>query len=125
MREVVIVSAVRTPVGTFGGVLGKIPATVLGAIVIKEAMKRAGIAPEQVDEVIMGSVLQGGQGQNPARQASIQAGIPQEVPSWTLNKLCGSGIKSIVCAAQTIMVGDADIVICLLYTSDAADEENS
>ncbi|HZK54223.1 MAG TPA: acetyl-CoA C-acetyltransferase [Desulfosporosinus sp.] len=111
MREVVIVSAVRTPVGTFGGVLGKIPATVLGAIVIKEAMKRAGIAPEQVDEVIMGSVLQGGQGQNPARQASIQAGIPQEVPSWTLNKLCGSGIKSIVCAAQTIMVGDADIVI--------------
>ena len=111
MREVVIVSAVRTPVGTFGGALGKTPATALGALVIKEAMKRAGITPEQVDEVIMGSVLQGGQGQNPARQASIQAGIPQEVPSWTLNKLCGSGIKSIVCAAQTIMVGDADIVI--------------
>ena len=111
MRDVVIVSAVRTPVGSFGGSLGQIPAAELGALVIKEAMKRAGITPEQVDEVIMGNVLQGGQGQNSARQASIKAGIPQEVPSWTVNKLCGSGIKSIVCAAQTIMVGDADIVI--------------
>ena len=111
MRDVVIVSAVRTPVGSFSGALGQTPATELGAIVIKEAMKRAGITPEQVDEVIMGNVLQGGQGQNPARQASMKAGIPQEVPSWTVNKLCGSGIKSIVCAAQAIMVGDADIVI--------------
>ncbi len=111
MREVVIVSAVRTPVGSFGGALGQTPATELGALAIKEAMKRAGITPEQVDEVIMGNVIQAGLGQNPARQAAIKAGIPQEVPSWTLNKLCGSGIKSIVCAAQTIMVGDADIVI--------------
>lgn len=111
MRDVVIVSAVRTPVGSFSGALGQTPATELGALVIKEAMKRAGITPEQVDEVIMGNVLQGGQGQNPARQASMKAGIPQEVPSWTVNKLCGSGIKSIVCAAQAIMVGDADIVI--------------
>ncbi|OLN31844.1 acetyl-CoA C-acetyltransferase [Desulfosporosinus metallidurans] len=111
MRDVVIVSAVRTPVGSFLGSLGQIHAAELGALVIKEAMKRAGITPDQVDEVIMGNVLQSGQGQNPARQASIKAGIPQEVPSWTVNKLCGSGIKSIVCAAQTIMVGDADIVI--------------
>jgi len=111
MRDVVIVSAVRTPVGSFNGALGQTPATELGALVIKEAMKRAGITPEQVDEVIMGNVLQGGQGQNPARQASMKAGIPKEVPSWTVNKLCGSGIKSIVCAAQAIMVGDADIVI--------------
>lgn len=111
MRDVVIVSAVRTPVGSFSGALGQTPATELGALVIKEAMKRAGITPEQVDEVIMGNVLQGGQGQNPARQASMKAGIPQEVPSWTVNKLCGSGIKSIVCAAQAIMVGDADIMI--------------
>jgi len=111
MREVVIVSAVRTPVGSFLGALGQIPAAELGALAIKEAMKRAGITPEQVDEVIMGNVLQGALGQNPARQASVKAGIPQEVPSWTLNKVCGSGIKSVVCAAQAIIAGDADIVI--------------
>ncbi|MDQ7092703.1 acetyl-CoA C-acetyltransferase [Desulfosporosinus sp. PR] len=111
MRDVVIVSAVRTPVGSFGGALGQIPAAELGAIVIKEALKRAGIAPDQVDEVILGNVLQGGLGQNTARQAAMKAGIPQEVPSWTLNKVCGSGIKSVVCAAQAIIAGDADIVI--------------
>ncbi|MCO5387857.1 acetyl-CoA C-acetyltransferase [Desulfosporosinus sp.] len=111
MREVVIVSAVRTPVGSFLGALGQTSAADLGAIVIREAMKRAGITPDQVDEVIMGNVLQGGLGQNPARQASIKAGIPQEVPSWTLNKVCGSGIKSVVCAAQAIISEDADIVI--------------
>ena len=111
MRDVVIVSAVRTPVGSFCGTLGQIPAADLGALAVKEAIKRAGITPEQVDEVILGNVLQAGLGQNPARQASIKAGIPQEVPSWTLNKVCGSGLKTIVCAAQTIMVGDADIVV--------------
>ncbi|SHI00892.1 acetyl-CoA C-acetyltransferase [Desulfosporosinus lacus] len=111
MREVVIVSAVRTPVGSFLGALGQISAADLGAIAIREAMKRAGITADQVDEVIMGNVLQGGLGQNPARQASIKAGIPQEVPSWTLNKVCGSGIKSVVCAAQAIISEDADIVI--------------
>ncbi|WP_088189096.1 acetyl-CoA C-acetyltransferase [Desulfosporosinus sp. FKA] len=111
MKDVVIVSAVRTPVGSFGGALGQIPAAELGAIVIKEAIKRAGITPDQVDEVILGNVLQGGLGQNPARQAAMNAGIPQEVPSWTLNKVCGSGIKSVVCAAQAIIAGDADIVI--------------
>ncbi|WP_088227684.1 acetyl-CoA C-acetyltransferase [Desulfosporosinus sp. FKB] len=111
MKDVVIVSAVRTPVGSFGGALGQVPAAELGAIVIKEAMKRAGITPDQVDEVILGNVLQGGLGQNPARQAAMKAGIPQEVPSWTLNKVCGSGIKSVVCAAQAIIAGDADTVI--------------
>lgn len=111
MRDVVIVSAVRTPVGSFSGALGQIPAPELGAIAIKEAITRAGITPDQVDEVIFGNVLQGSQGQNPARQAAIKAGIPQEVPSWTLNKLCGSGLKSVVSAAQAIMVGDADIIV--------------
>jgi len=111
MRDVVIVSAVRTPVGSFCGTLGQISAADLGALAVKEAIKRAGITPEQVDEVILGNVLQAGLGQNPARQASIMAGIPQEVPSWTLNKVCGSGLKTIVCAAQTIMVGDADIIV--------------
>ncbi|MCO1604393.1 acetyl-CoA C-acetyltransferase [Desulfosporosinus nitroreducens] len=111
MRDVVIVSAIRTPVGSFCGTLGQMPAADLGAIAVKEAIRRAGITPEQVDEVILGNVLQAGLGQNPARQASIKAGIPQEVPSWTLNKVCGSGLKTIVCAAQTIMVGDADIVV--------------
>ncbi|MHB8072961.1 acetyl-CoA C-acetyltransferase [Desulfosporosinus fructosivorans] len=111
MREVVIVSAVRTPIGSFGGALGQIPAVELGALVIKEAMRRAGVTPEQVDEVIMGNVLQAGLGQNPARQAAIKAGIPQEVPSWTLNKLCGSGLKSVESAAQAIMTGDAEIIV--------------
>jgi len=111
VREVVIVSAVRTPVGSFLGALGQQAAVDLGAIVIKEAIKRAGITPDQVDEVIMGNVLQAGLGQNTARQASLKAGIPQEIPSWTLNKVCGSGIKSVVCAAQAIIAEDADIVV--------------
>lgn len=111
MREVVIVSAVRTPVGSFLGALGQTAAADLGAIVIKEAIQRAGITPDQVDEVIMGNVIQAGLGQNTARQASLKAGIPQEVPSWTLNKVCGSGIKSIVCAAQAIISEDAEIVV--------------
>ena len=106
-----IVSAVRTPIGSFGGSLGQIPAVELGALVIKEALRRAGVSPEQVDEVIMGNVLQAGLGQNPARQAAIKAGIPQEVPSWTLNKLCGSGLKSVESAAQAIMTGDAEIIV--------------
>lgn len=111
MKEIVIVSAVRTPIGSFGGSLGQIPAVELGALVIKEALRRAGVSPQQVDEVIMGNVLQAGLGQNPARQAAIKAGIPQEVPSWTLNKLCGSGLKSVESAAQAIMTGDAEIIV--------------
>ena len=110
MKEVVIVSAVRTPVGTFYGALS-VPAVELGAIVIKEAMQRAGISGIQVDEVIMGNVLQSGLGHNPARQAALKAGIPQEIPSWTLDKVCGSGLKAVVCAAQSIIAGDAEIII--------------
>ncbi|TWH56297.1 acetyl-CoA acetyltransferase [Desulfitobacterium sp. LBE] len=111
MREVVIVSAVRTPLGSFGGALENFTGAELGAIVIKEAIKRAGILPAQVEEVIMGNVLSAAAGQNPARQAAIKAGIPQEVPAWTLNKVCGSGLKSVICGAQAILAGDADIIV--------------
>lgn len=111
MRQAVIVSAVRTPVGSFNGVFAQTKATELGAIAIREAIVRAGITPDQVEEVIMGNVLQGGQGENPARQAAIYAGIPQETPAWTMNKLCGSGLKAIICAAQSILLGDANIVV--------------
>ena len=111
MKKAVIVSAVRTPIGNFGGALANVTAAELGAIVIKEALKRAGVKPEDVNEVIMGNVLQAGQGQNPARQAAIKAGIPVEVPSTTINKVCGSGLKTVALAAQSVMLGDADIVV--------------
>lgn len=111
MRQAVIVSAVRTPIGSFSGALGQIPAAELGSIVIKEAMNRAGINPDQVDEVIMGNVLSAATGQNPARQAAIKAGVPQEVPAWTVSKVCGSGLKAVVCAAQAILANDADIIV--------------
>jgi len=111
MSEVVIVSAVRTPIGSFGGTLEKFSAADLGAIVIREAIKRAGIEPQQVDEVIMGNVLTAAAGQNPARQAAMKAGVPQEVPAWTLNKVCGSGLKSVICGAQAILSGDAEIIV--------------
>ncbi|MCD7033273.1 acetyl-CoA C-acetyltransferase [Metabacillus sp. GX 13764] len=110
-REIVIVSAVRTAVGNFGGALKTISAPELGAIAIKEALKRAGIEGNQVSEVIMGNVLQAGLGQNPARQASIQAGIPEECPSMTINKVCGSGLKAVHLAVQAILAGDAEIVV--------------
>ena len=110
-QEIVIVSAVRTAVGSFQGALKDVPATQLGAIVIKEAIERAGIHGDQVSEVIMGNVLQAGLGQNPARQASILAGLPETVPSMTINKVCGSGLKSIQLACQAIYAGDADIVV--------------
>ncbi len=111
MDEVVIAGAVRTPVGTFGGAFAETPATQLGSIAIAEAIRRAGVAPEQVDEVIMGNVLTAGLGMNPARQASIAAGIPDSVPATTVNKVCGSGLKTVALAAQAIMLGDADIVV--------------
>jgi acetyl-CoA C-acetyltransferase len=111
MKDVVIVSAARTPIGSFGGSLKNIPARQLGAIAVKEAIKRAGIKPEDIDEVIMGCVLQGGLGQNVARQISMDAGIPQEVPSMTINKVCGSGLRAVGLAAQIIKAGDADIVV--------------
>lgn len=111
MKNVIIASAVRTPIGKYGGALKDIPAAELGAIVIKEALNRAGVKPEQVDEVIMGNVLQAGQGQNTARQAMVQAGLPVEVPAFTLNKVCGSGLRAVSLAAQIIKVGDADVVV--------------
>lgn len=110
-KEVVIVSACRTPVGTFGGTLKDTSAVKLGAIVMAEALKRAGITGEQVDEVIFGCVLQAGQGQNVARQCAMGAGIPKEVTSFTINKVCGSGLRAVSLAAQVIKAGDADIVL--------------
>lgn len=112
MKEVVIVGAARTPIGAFGGSLKDVPARTLGSICIKEAVKRAGIKDlESIDEVIMGTVLQGGLGQNVARQMAIDAGIPESVPAFTLNKVCGSGLRAVALAAQIIKAGDADIVI--------------
>ncbi|HUR89626.1 MAG TPA: acetyl-CoA C-acetyltransferase [Ramlibacter sp.] len=109
--DIVIVSAVRTAVGKFGGSLAKIPATELGALVIKEALARAKVDPSQVGEVIMGQVLAAGAGQNPARQASLKAGVPKEVPALTINAVCGSGLKAVMLAAQAIAWGDSEIVV--------------
>ena len=111
MREVVIVSAVRTAVGKYGGALKDIPAAELGAIVIKEALERANVKPELVDEVIMGNVVQAGLGQNVTRQSILKAGLPVEVPGFTLNKVCGSGLRAVSLAAQLIKTGDVDIVV--------------
>ena len=111
MKEAVIVSGARTPVGAFNGSLSGFSAPQLGAIAIKEAVKRAGIKPEEIDEVLMGNVLQGGLGQAPARQASIAAGIPNTVSATTVNKVCGSGLKSIMFGEQAIKAGDADIIV--------------
>ncbi len=110
-QEIVIVSAVRTAVGAFQGSLKDVSATQLGAIVIKEAVNRASLKPDQISEVIMGNVLQAGLGQNTARQAAINAGLPETVPSMTINKVCGSGLKSIHLAYQAIFAGDAEIVV--------------
>lgn len=111
MKEVVIVDAVRTPVGSFGGALTGVPAVELGTIAVKELIKRTGIDPAQVEELIFGCVLQGGQGQNVARQVLIGSGIPQEVPAMTVNKVCASGLRTVSLAAQVIKAGDADVVI--------------
>ncbi len=111
MEDIVIVSAVRTAVGKFGGSLAKIPATELGAIVIKEALARAKVDPALVGEVIMGQVLAAGAGQNPARQAALKAGLPREVPALTINAVCGSGLKAVMLAAQSIAWGDSEIVV--------------
>ncbi|TBO32655.1 acetyl-CoA C-acetyltransferase [Aquabacterium lacunae] len=111
MTDIVIVAAVRTAVGKFGGTLAKTPAAELGAVVIKELLARTGVKGEQISEVIMGQVLQAGCGQNPARQAVIKAGLPQGVPAYTINKVCGSGLKAVMLAVQAIRDGDAEIVI--------------
>ena len=111
MREVVIVSAARTPIGSFGGALKDQTAVALGAVAVKEAIKRAGIDPAIIDEVILGNVLQGGLGQNVARQIAMAAGVPKEVPAMTLNKVCGSGLRTVALAAQIIKAGDADCIL--------------
>lgn len=110
-QDAVIVSAVRTAIGTLGGGLAEVPAVKLGEICIRAALERADLKPNQVQEVIMGNVLQAGLGQNPARQAAINAGLPVEVPAMTINKVCGSGLKTVMLAAQSIMLGDADIIV--------------
>jgi acetyl-CoA C-acetyltransferase len=111
MSDIVIVSAARTPVGSFNGALSSLPAHELGKIAIQAAIERAGVAAADVDEVIMGQVLQAGQGQGPARQAAINAGLPVETPAWSLNQLCGSGLRAVALAAQQIQDGSADIVV--------------
>ncbi|HKQ53350.1 MAG TPA: acetyl-CoA C-acetyltransferase [Pyrinomonadaceae bacterium] len=110
-REAVIISAVRTPTGKFRGSLKDFAATELGALVVRESVRRAGVAPEEVDEVIMGCVIQAGLGQNPARQAALKGGIPFGVSAVTINKVCGSGLKSVMMAAQGIQLGDSEIVV--------------
>jgi acetyl-CoA C-acetyltransferase len=111
MKEIVIASAVRTAIGSFGGSLAGFQGWELGGIVMKAALERAGVKPEQVDEVYMGCVLQAGQGQGPARQAALKANIPDTVPATTVNIICGSGLKAVTMAAQAILAGDADIVL--------------
>jgi acetyl-CoA C-acetyltransferase len=110
-REAVIISAVRTPVGKFQGALKDFSATELGALVVRESVRRAGVKPEEVDEVIMGCVIQAGLGQNPARQAALKGGIPFGVSAVTINKVCGSGLKAVMMAAQGIQLGDAEMVV--------------
>lgn len=111
MKEVVIASAVRTAIGTFNGSLAPLSAVEIGSAVITEALKRAKVEPGAVDEVIMGNVLQAGLGQNPARQAAIHAGLPVETTAFTVNKVCGSGLKAVALAAQAILAGDADVIV--------------
>ena len=111
-KDVVIVSAVRTPIGSFGGSLKKVTAVDLGIYAAKEAVKRSGIKAEQIDEVIVGNVLGAGLGQNVARQISVGSGIPVEIPSLTINKVCGSGLRAVSMASQFIQNGDADIILC-------------
>ncbi|MEF9918798.1 MAG: acetyl-CoA C-acetyltransferase [Eubacterium sp.] len=110
-KEIVLAGAVRTAVGSFGGALANVPVADLGTAAVKEAMNRAGIKPEDVDEVLLGCILQGAQGQNVARQAAINAGIPEEVPALTVNNLCGSGLKCINLAAAMIEAGEADVIV--------------
>jgi acetyl-CoA C-acetyltransferase len=111
MERPVIISAVRTPIGSFQGKLSRLSATQLGSVVIKQAVERAGLQGDQVDEVIMGNVLSAGLGQAPARQAALGAGLPYDVTCTTINKMCGSGLKAVMLAAQAVMVGDAEVVI--------------
>ena len=111
MSEVVILSGIRTPIGAFGGALSSMTAPQLGAIAIKAAVEKAGLSADDPDEALMGQVLQGGVGQAPARQAALGAGLPKSVPCTTVNKVCGSGMKTVMMAAQAIACGDAEIVV--------------
>lgn len=111
MSSIVIASAARTPVGSFNGALSSVAAHDLGAVAIKAALERAGVAPQEVDEVILGQILSAGQGQNPARQAAMAAGIPQEATAWGLNQLCGSGLRAVALGMQQIANGDANIIV--------------
>src|SRR5699024_6938994 len=110
-QDVVVVSASRTAIGSFGGSLASVKATTLGATVIQDVLEKAGVQPDLVDEVIMGHVLQAGLGQNTARQAAIEAGLPEHVPAMAINKVCGSGLKAVHLAAQAIIAGDADVIV--------------
>ena len=112
MKDVIIASACRTPIGKIQGQLAGFSATELGALAVREAVRRAGIEPDAVEEVVMGNVLSAGLGQNPARQAAIGAGIPPSVGAFTVNKVCGSGLKAVMLGAQAIRAGDADVVVC-------------
>ena len=114
-KDVVIVSAVRTPIGSFLGNLSSVSAPQLGACAIKSALGKINLNPEMVDEVLMGNVVQAGTGQAPARQAAIYAGIPDTVPCTTINKVCASGMKAVMQAAQAIQLGDADIVVAAVW----------
>src|SRR5437773_4553625 len=111
MGEVVILSGCRTPIGTFGGALKDVSAVELATVAVREAVRRAGVRPDQVDEVILGCILQAGLGMNPARQAAIGAGLPESVPAHTVNKVCGSGLKAVMLATQAIKCGDAEVVV--------------
>lgn len=111
MRDVVIIDAVRTPIGSFGGSMSEVPAVDLGVIVVKELVARTGIEPAQINELIFGCVLQGGLGQNVARQVLIKAGLPQEIPAMTINKVCASGMRTVTLAASIIKAGDSDVII--------------
>ena len=112
MKDLYIVNCCRTAIGSFGGSLKNTPAAELGAIVVKEALNRAGVKPEQVDELMFGCILTAGLGQNVARQVSIKAGIPYSVPAYTVGMVCGSGMKSVIEGARSILAGDADVVVC-------------
>src|SRR5438552_13719401 len=111
IKDAVIISAVRTPTGRFQGSLKGFSATQLGAMVVRESVRRAGVKPEDVDEVIMGCVIQAGLGQNPARQAALNGGLPPAVAAVTVNKVCGSGLKAVMMAAQGVQLGDTEIVV--------------
>src|SRR5215467_6370803 len=111
MKQSVIIAAVRTPVGKFQGGLKSLSATQLGAVVVRAARERAGLEPNQIDEVIMGNVISAGLGQNPARQAALHGGLPPDVAAMTINKVCGSGLKAVALASQAVITGDSDIVI--------------